>query len=178
MHLPAAYPPVIGVGASNAQGGIACFSKYQKSSGLGVVAPGGDALVAGLTTQQADTQKPEATGPECRPVEAIKSCPVNTKNCEYTLTGVIFDPQKNKYQYAYWMGTSFAAPIVSGLIALELQSGKTLEEIHSALTIPTGRVEDPSLSGTPTPEPRCRVLPLHRVKSGLQIAVDDCPQSF
>jgi subtilase family serine protease len=86
-QIPASYNFVIGVGASNHEGGHACFS----NSG-DVYAPGGD----------------NATG--CDP--AITDCTIENefKNCVIGYTHHI-SPESH---FASWKGTSFAAPLVSG----------------------------------------------------------------
>jgi subtilisin family serine protease len=102
-QIPASYNFVIGVGASNHEGGHACFS----NSG-DVYAPGGD----------------NATG--CDP--AITDCTIENefKNCVIGYTHHI-SPESH---FASWKGTSFAAPLVSGQAALLLGKGYEQDEVR------------------------------------------------
>jgi subtilisin family serine protease len=104
MQLPASYSTVIGVAASSALRGRGCFSNRGD-----VGAPGGD-----------------GSAPGCTP--AIEQC---TRDCA---AGVIslaaIDDPKSDTGYAYWAGTSFAAPIASGAAALAIDQ-------HNGATDPT-----------------------------------------
>jgi subtilisin family serine protease len=83
------------VGASNASGGPSCFSNQGD-----VYAPGGDGIVAN----------------SC----ALPDCQSPTPD-NFVVGPVYGYPDSSGY--AYWLGTSFAAPWVSGLAAL-LQQGE------------------------------------------------------
>jgi subtilisin family serine protease len=89
-HIPARWPCVIGVSASNIEGERACFSNLGN-----VAAPGGD-----------------GSGQDCHPV--VSECFTDTTFCLISLA----HPTTH---YAYWTGTSFATPLVSGLAALVLE---------------------------------------------------------
>jgi subtilisin family serine protease len=95
MQLPASYPTVIGVAASSAQRGRGCFSNRGD-----VGAPGGDGRAS-----------------DCLP--AIEQC---TGDCAAGIIGLamIDDPAMDT-GYVYWTGTSFAAPLASGALALAIE---------------------------------------------------------
>jgi hypothetical protein len=100
-QIPAAYDFVIGVKASNAEGRAACFSNEGD-----LFAPGGEG----------DSDK------DCAP--NVRGC---SGDCDFAVIGpVLSPPQGAAYwptRYAYWSGTSFSAPLVSGLAALVRQTG-------------------------------------------------------
>lgn len=149
MQPPASHQAVIGVGASNAQGGFSCFSKrVVKALGPRIVAPGGDAWIEN----------------QCNAQEKIRRCTdkrtwlsfwervykifgqdfpnIPNDECSNLVLGMILNPITGDFEYANWMGTSFATPIVSGWAALELEN-KSLDVIYEALT--------PSIPATPPP---------------------------
>jgi subtilisin family serine protease len=93
-QMPASFPDVLAVGGSNFGGVPSCFSNLGR-----VYAPGGDARSsAGACTM-----------PDCSDTQKFVIGPV------YGYPG--------SSGYGYWLGTSFAAPWVSGLAAL-LQQGQ------------------------------------------------------
>jgi hypothetical protein len=96
---PAAYPFVMDVASTNTDGELSCFSHYGQYK-----MPGGESCVGEV---------------ELDPEEALNQCN-DSGNCLYAITGLIFDSESDdnqKYQYAYWMGASFAAPFMTGLCA-------------------------------------------------------------
>jgi subtilisin family serine protease len=96
MQLPASHSTVIGVAASNAQRGRGCFSNLGD-----IAAPGGN----GRTS-------------DCIPT--IENC---EGNCGVALISLaLLNDQTNATGYAYWLGTSFAAPLASGVAALILDA--------------------------------------------------------
>jgi len=99
-QLPAAYPFVIGAASSNVNRQRSCFSNWGD-----VYAPGGE---GGPGTRN-------GVEVECAP--KIRDC---NGDCEYALISVATDHPAG---FGYWSGTSFAAPLVSGLAALTLDAG-------------------------------------------------------
>lgn len=95
-NLPAAWSSVIGVSASNINDGLSCFSNQGD-----IGAPGGDGR--------------ETDGPAeiCRP--RIREC--RDKECPFAVIGPVSRTQSASTGFAYWTGSSFAAPMVSGLAA-------------------------------------------------------------
>jgi subtilisin family serine protease len=99
-HFPAAYPYVIGVSASNAERERACFSNWGD-----VAAPGGGGW-----------------GPNCKyePQAETTDIEGESKVCDNVLISLSLASETG---YAYWQGTSFSTPLVSGLAALVLDAG-------------------------------------------------------
>jgi hypothetical protein len=111
-HLPAGYPSVIGVAASNIRRERACFSNWGDVS-----APGGDAGTNdGLRTdlQAANIQLDRWN---CLPI--LDQC---TGRCDHALISLGLTSGSGYY---YWAGSSFSSPLVSGLAALVLDAGTT-----------------------------------------------------
>ena len=101
-NLPAFWPSVIGVSASNKRNGRACFSN---SGDIG--APGGDG--------EAGTCEPNLAN--CTDAE-----------CGAGVIGPVLLPVKSQNgvasHYIFWHGSSFAAPLVAGLAALVQERGR------------------------------------------------------
>lgn len=95
MELPAEYPFVIGVAASNIESGRGCFSNMGD-----VAAPGGEGRFLDEETR-------------C----AIPDCLEDPDLCLISLA------PNSGTGYAYWVGTSFSTPLVSGLASLLLDAG-------------------------------------------------------
>lgn len=99
MQLPADWPYVVGVAASNQTPARACYSNVGD-----VTAPGADGR---LTAAEA-----------CLP--RANDCAASDANCPL---GLVSLSTQSKTGYRFWVGTSFAAPLVSGQAALLLSSG-------------------------------------------------------
>lgn len=107
--IPAAYPDVIGVAASNTDRDRSCFSNTGDVS-----APGGDGRAG------EDSNCVPRLG-ECRGyLEGCIGCTLG--DCPYGVISLVRKSPSNT-GYAYWAGTSFAAPQASGLAALLLEPG-------------------------------------------------------
>jgi hypothetical protein len=92
-YYPAAWPDVIGVAASNADNDRACYSNRGD-----VAAPGGDG---------------HPKKDDCRPLHY--TC--ENVECKFGVLGPVYQNKKYKDGFAYWVGSSFSTPIVSGLAA-------------------------------------------------------------
>ena len=127
-NLPAYWPSVIGVAASNIQNGRSCFSNQGD-----IAAPGGN-----------------GTANDCKP--ALSDC-VDAA-CGAGLIGPVLDPVQDNNggasNYIYWHGSSFAAPMVTGLAALVQQMGQgqlsptQVRQIIECGAMPAAK-EDPAL---------------------------------
>lgn len=106
---PASLSGVIGVAASNNSNRRSCFSNGGK-----VAAPGGDGR--SKDTENGDRNcKPR--GQDCSELE----------NCTSAVVGPFIKPpytDEKENGYVFWSGSSFSAPMVTGLAALVLQAGQ------------------------------------------------------
>ncbi|MEZ4590548.1 MAG: S8/S53 family peptidase [Chloroflexota bacterium] len=100
-NLPALWPNVIGVAASNQANGRSCFSNQGN-----IAAPGGDGSSGCQPTLDA-----------C----ADENCPTGVIGP--VLRPVAFKNGRGTSNYIYWHGSSFSAPMVTGLAALVLERG-------------------------------------------------------
>lgn len=100
-NLPANWPEIIGVAGSNRRTGRACFSNQGD-----LAAPAGD----GRPDEKNESQ--------CVPGNDV----CDNKDCDYSVVGPIIKTDENT-GFLYWSGTSFAAPMVSGLAALVIEKG-------------------------------------------------------
>lgn len=95
-QTPAAYPEVIGVEAFNSEGQLSCFSNHGNVS-----APGGGSV----TEEEAALCDLDLTLTQCAAGD----------NCAEAITGHVWSLSALDDKLGYWVGTSFAAPFVSGL---------------------------------------------------------------
>lgn len=130
-QVPARLPTVLGVAASNDRGGRACFSNAGD-----VAAPGGEGA------------------PPCRP-EEIASC---SGDCPLALIGLSLSSPTG---FVYWNGTSFAAPLASGVAALALEEmppGTSSEDVRKRVSRGTVSVSGSAL-GAGRVDVACAMLP-------------------
>jgi len=113
MQIPAGYPFVIGVAANNNDVGRSCFSNRGEVS-----APGGD----GGPDKDKPAQYP------CAPRNDV----CTDSACDKSVVSLVHHVTDG---YAYWSGSSFSAPLVSGLAALLLSTDDV-----SPIDVP-GRIE-------------------------------------
>jgi subtilisin family serine protease len=100
-NLPAAWSSVNGVSASNIAGGRACFSNQGD-----IAAPGGDG------------REPDNPRGQCRP--RIAEC--DGPDCPFGVVGPVLNSESS-IEYAFWTGSSFATPMVTGLATQVLEAG-------------------------------------------------------
>ncbi len=115
--LPAAYDNVIGVGASNRQGQRSCYSNTGD-----LYAPGGDG------------RDDPASQSGCVPGHT--TCATGDANCPFGVVSVA-SKLPGGPGFAYWVGTSFATPLVSGLAAMRLEALVAPRDVDGSL-VPAG----------------------------------------
>lgn len=110
MDYPARYDNVVGVSAVNQSGAYSCFSNEG-----GVEIPGGDGVLKnGLCTPPTDMTYEPCLSDTPDLLDVLKTCEFGVLS--------IFVPgslagEKGDFQHGYWLGTSFTAPLQSGLEA-------------------------------------------------------------
>ncbi|GAB4211181.1 MAG: hypothetical protein OHK0022_45470 [Roseiflexaceae bacterium] len=111
-RYPARYPDVVGVGALTSAGGVAIYSNMaDQPAGAGFATYGGDVVAGG----QNDPFKASSTG-----VLGVYIGPIPESGPN--LTG-----------WARWSGTSFAAPVVSAILARRIAGGESADTAVKAL---------------------------------------------
>jgi subtilisin family serine protease len=146
MEIPAAYDTVIGVAASNSDRTRGCFSNADLDENANTAAaPGGDGVLRVEVV-------PSSEGNQFLQIPcAVPDCVKDRMQC---LIGVVY---RDGIGYAYWVGTSFAAPLVSGQEALRRQVGAFSGPAHCAsidAALPRGIINLRSSSGG-----GCPILP-------------------
>ncbi len=119
-NLPAALPNVVGVAASNDQQRRACYSNVGN-----LAAPGGDG------GPRLDPRTRQVVPGRCAPQTAACTGP----ECGFGVIGPALETPPHS-GFIFWVGSSFATPMVSGLAALVAQAGQgnfSAEEIASIL---------------------------------------------
>ncbi len=124
-RLPARYPGVLSVAAINRQGNASAFSNQATNDGVAIL--GGDAAYKSGTTEVEIRTNPSTGRPDA--VVGIYEAPTLPFNAGNNTTG-----------WAFWAGTSFAAPIVSALAAVlcmpaPIQNAQLIQAIQGCGTI-------------------------------------------
>lgn len=123
---PAAYDFVLGVAGSTKQDTRACYSNLAVVND-DIAAPSGDGGSAVITETQSNGTV-VLQNHTCAPVADTCADPA----CEFGLVSTV-QQTFTTTGYAYWSGTSFAAPLVSGAAAVCLNQGKTAAQVLQAL---------------------------------------------
>lgn len=143
-QAPASFDFVIGVGASNYQGGYSCFSNKGN-----VLAPGGD------------------NEPSCESIPYAELDDVTKRRT--SVIGYVKETSPET-EYAYWKGSSFAAPLVSGLAALLIEKTEcNPESVKNIIRTAVGN--SPTMPGIQSAQP------VINVAEAMKMAVGDSTPS-
>lgn len=135
---PAAYPEVIAVAATDFSGEPACYSNVGQ-----LAAPGGAGAI------QRGTCTPQEVTNYCREVEDV-----NSPACNFALISLVTETKNGTPNgYAYWIGTSFSTPMVSGLSALLLASSPASLLPGQVFSLVNSGATAGSCSSLPIPAP-------------------------
>lgn len=113
-QLPAGFSTVVGVTSNNKARSQSCYA----NDGA-LMAPGGDGGNGDADADGVEDAAP-ADGNTCVPTHM--TCPSVGGECDF---GVVSYSWKEPRGFAYWVGTSFATPLVSGLAANLIEVGAT-----------------------------------------------------
>jgi len=121
MELPASYKDVVGVAASNQNGDRSCYSNVGD-----IAASGGDGgpnlTPMPLPTNSSLTCVARASTWNVPSPSGSPATCTDMKDCPFGLLGLAWEKTNLAPGYIYWAGTSFAAPLVTGFVALSLQN--------------------------------------------------------
>ncbi|MCB8941810.1 MAG: S8 family serine peptidase [Ardenticatenaceae bacterium] len=154
-NLPALWPNVIGVAASNQQNGRSCFSNQGD-----IAAPGGDGgtvikqsfwsvLQRGFHLFSTNLRRRSQFIERCQPT--LDACA--DEDCPTAIIGPVLQPVAynngvGRSNYIFWHGSSFAAPMVTGLAALVQQRGNgqlTPSQVRKIIECGATPVDDAAL---------------------------------
>jgi hypothetical protein len=134
-QVPADFPLAVGVSASTMDGqSPTCYTNIGH-----VAAPGGDGHALGGTIPP-----PPGVTATCAPVAKVLC---QDAQCPYGLMSLVTIQSADEQGFAYWSGTSFATPLVSGMAARLLSSGMPALDVIRLLKQPM------SASGYACPPP-------------------------
>lgn len=111
-QLPAAFSTVVGVTSNNKLQSQSCYANNGE-----IMAPGGDGGNGDADADGVEDAAP-ADGNTCVPTHM--TCASVGAECDF---GVVSYSWKEYRGFAYWVGTSFATPLVSGLAANVMEAG-------------------------------------------------------
>src|SRR6266487_1622694 len=157
-RFPAVFPEVISVGAVDKLGRAAPYSNYPQlpPNHNGIATFGGGILKAVPPVGLSGTVPMNDYGPDVHTMTTATN--VDGVIGVYTalkypalsadVQSQVYDAPSQNYDWAYWSGTSFAAPIISAVAAriLQLKSSSWLPyqraaEVQRAITTPAGQSE-------------------------------------